>query len=85
MLDGKQMENIRDYFIVIILMHNFTLRYCRPEVKMPSSQAIQGYRNGGSVPLLRQWITIDFSALKSGLLKGPSCLGPALRYERQNW
>ena len=37
-----------------------SLRCSRPEVTIPSSQAIRGDRNRGSAPLLKQRITIDF-------------------------
>ena len=41
-------------------MQKHTLCCCRLEVSIPSSQVIQGDCNGGSTPLFRQGIIIDF-------------------------
>ena len=47
------------------------LHCCRPEVTIPSSQAIWGDRNGGSAPLFRQRITIDSIVSKAVHSRGP--------------
>ena len=39
----------------------------RPEVMIPSNQAVRGDRNGGSAPLFRQRITIDWFVPKRSI------------------
>ena len=53
------------YMASRILFNIISLRCCWPEVTIPSSQVIQGDRNGGSAPLFRQRITIDFIVSKA--------------------
>ena len=59
-LKSLMLRHSGPWFNIKLSSYQKTLRFCRPEGTILSSQAIQGGHNGGSAPLLRQRITIDF-------------------------